>query len=178
MTNLPLQSKKERYHTVWTTAWGPMAAAATDGGVTRIELPHYQPDDLRQMFAWQYPNAEEAEAPFRTLIELSQRYFNAERVDFSEVVCELPSPESFTGKVLRACREIPYGRTRSYSDLAKAIERPDAARAVATAMGKNPLPLVVPCHRVTYADGRVGGFSAAGGVELKQRMLELESRNQ
>lgn len=177
MPSRPIQSKKETHYAVWTTAWGPMGAAAGAKGIARIELPHYQPDDLEQLLAWQHPNAERGNAPFETLIELSRRYFDAERVDFSEVVCELPSPESFTGKVLRACREIPYGQTRGYSDLAKAIERPDAARAVAAAMGKNPLPLVVPCHRVTYADGRAGGFSAAGGVELKQRMLGLESRD-
>ncbi|MFW6065452.1 MAG: MGMT family protein, partial [Planctomycetota bacterium] len=126
MPKLPLQSEKELYYAVWTTAWGPMAAAATDAGVARIELPHYQPDDLRRMFAWQHPNAREAQTPFETLTELSRRYFNAELVDFSEVVCDLPSTGSFTGKVLRACRKIPYGQTRSYSSLAKAIGRGDA----------------------------------------------------
>ncbi len=176
MAKQPLQSDKELYYTVWTTAWGPMGAAAGPGGITRIELPHYQPDDLEQLLAWEHPNARRADEPFETLIELSRRYFSAEPVDFADVACELPPPGGFTGKVFRACREIPYGQTRSYSYLAKAISRPDAARAVAAAMGRNPLPLVIPCHRVTYADGRLGGFSAAGGETLKRRMLDLESR--
>ena len=86
------------------------------------------------------------------------------------------SPATLTGKVLAACRKIPYGQTRSYGSLAQEIDAPDAARAVAAALGKNPIPLVVPCHRVTYSDGRPGGFSAAGGVALKLRMLALEKR--
>ena len=171
-----LQSEKELHYAVWPTAWGPMGAAAGEAGVARIELPHYQRDDLEQLLAWEHPNARQGDGPFETLIELSRRYFDAERVDFDAVVCEMPPEKTFTGKVLRACRAIGYGQTRGYGELAKAIGRPDAARAVATALGSNPLPLVVPCHRVTYADGRCGGFSAAGGPALKQRMLELERR--
>jgi methylated-DNA-[protein]-cysteine S-methyltransferase len=78
--------------------------------------------------------------------------------------------------VLAACRKIPYGQTRSYGAIAKEIDAPDAARAVASALGKNPIPLVVPCHRVVYSDGRAGGFSSPGGVDLKLRMLAIEKR--
>ena len=81
-----------------------------------------------------------------------------------------------TGLVLRACREIPYGKRRSYLSIAEQIGRPDAARAVATSLGKNAMPLAIPCHRVIYSDGRCGGFSAPGGVAIKQRMLDLENR--
>jgi methylated-DNA-[protein]-cysteine S-methyltransferase len=171
-----LQSEKELHYAVWATAWGPMGAAAGPAGVSRIELPHYQPDDLEQLLAWQHPNARRDDEALAALIDLAQRYFNAEPVDFGDVTCDLPAAGSFTGKVLRACREIPPGETRGYGELAKAIGRPDAARAVATALGKNPLPLVIPCHRVTYADGRLGGFSAPGGEPLKRRLLELEQR--
>jgi methylated-DNA-[protein]-cysteine S-methyltransferase len=96
-------------------------------------------------------------------------------VDFSDVACELPGERTFGGLVLLACRRIPYDQTSSYGELARKIRRPDAARAVAGALGKNPLPLVVPCHRVTYADGSLGGFSAPGGVDVKRRMLALEA---
>ena len=114
--------------------------------------------------------------PFEPLIALSRAYFNARGADFSEIPCELPDETSLGGLVLRACRKIPYGQTRSYHVLAELIARPDAARAVAGALGKNNIPLVVPCHRVTYADGRLGGFSAPGGTDLKQRMLDLERK--
>ena len=163
-------------YAVWPTAWGPMGGVASAGGLRRIVLPHYHSDDLAQLLAWEHPGCTRDEAPLQQLIQLTRDYFNAKPVDFGHLTCELPKPGTFGGKVLRACRSIPFGQTRSYGDLARQIDRADAARAVATALGKNPLPLVVPCHRVTYADGRSGGFSAPGGVELKQRMLALEAR--
>jgi len=153
-----------------------MGAVATNRGISRIVLPHYQRDELAQLLAWEHPGATKLREPFEQLIELSRQYFNARPVDFGELACDLPPAGSFFGMVYRACREIPYGRTISYSGLAERIRRPDAARAVATAMSKNPIPLVVPCHRVIYADGRAGGFSAPAGIAQKTRMLELERR--
>ncbi len=162
------------YFAVWTTAWGPMGAVAGKLGLRRVVLPHYQFNDLVELLAWQHAGASRDEKPFERFIRLSRDYFNAAQVDFGEIECDLPPAASFSGMVYRACREIAYGRTMSYSQLAGRIGREDAARAVATAMSKNPIPLVVPCHRVIYADGRAGGFSAEGGTALKQRMLEME----
>ena len=162
------------FFAVWPTAWGPVGAVASARGLRKFELPHYQPHDLREKLLWENPGAAEDAGRFEPLIQLTRDYFNGKVVDFGEVVCDLPGPATFAGKVLRACREIPYGRTLSYSALAYKVARPGAARAVATAVGRNPVPLVVPCHRVVYADGREGGFSAPGGVDLKKRMLEIE----
>ena len=163
---------------VWVTAWGPMGAVASPAGIRRVVLPHYEFDDLVELLAWEHAGAARSEAPFETLIRVSRDYFTARPVDFDDVVCDLPDESTFTGVVLRACRKIPYGTTVSYSALAARIGREDATRAVATVMSKNPVPLVVPCHRVTYADGRAGGFSAPGGPELKRRMLELEEKRE
>ena len=113
--------------------------------------------------------------PFERIIELTRAYFNATSVDFDDVECEMPGEGAFGGKVLLACRTIRYGQTTNYGGLAKLIGQPDASRAVAAALGKNAIPLVIPCHRVTYAGGDLGGFSAAGGVEVKRRMLALEA---
>lgn len=170
------KSAKDKYYAVWATAWGPIGAVAGDAGLRRIVLPHYQPGDLRDLLAWEHPSAAADEGPFQRLIELTRDYFGARRPDLAEIQCDLPGEGSFAGVVYRACRQIPYGQTLSYSALAIKINRPDAARAVATAMSKNPIPLVVPCHRVVYADGRPGGFSAEGGEQLKRRMLELERK--
>lgn len=161
-------------YAVWPTGWGPMGAAVGERGICRVILPHYPTDHLRELLAWECLGAVQDEAPFEELIALSRDYFNAKAVDFSQVACNLPPEGTFAGSVLRACRAIPYGQTRSYHVLAEAIGRGDAARAVATALGKNPTPLLVPCHRVTYADGRIGGFGAPGGEALKRRLLELE----
>ncbi len=161
-------------YAIWPTAWGPMGAAMGQHGICRVIVPHYQADQLRDLLAWEHPGAVYDEAPFGDLIALSRDYFNAKAADLTVIPCQMPRESSFAGKVLRACRAIPYGQTRSYHLLAEAIGRGDAARAVAAALGKNLTPLVVPCHRVTYADGRPGGFGAAGGEALKRRLLELE----
>lgn len=152
-----------------------MGAVAGPGGLRRVELPHYQPSDLNDLLKWHHPGARRDEEPLGRLIELCSAYFNGRAVDFSQIACDLPAAGTFGGKVLRACRTILHGQTRSYVSLADQIGAPDSARAVAAALGRNPVPLVVPCHRVIYADGRAGGFSAPGGVELKRRMLQLEA---
>jgi methylated-DNA-[protein]-cysteine S-methyltransferase len=161
--------------TTFTTAWGPMGAVADDGELVRVVLPHYQRDDLRALLAFEHQDVAEDESAFSDLIERCRAYFNGQPVSFDAISCRLPSEKAFGGKVLRMCREVPFGETMSYSQLAREIGREDAARAVAGALGKNAIPLVIPCHRVTYADGTPGGFSAEGGVAMKQRMLAMEA---
>jgi len=103
--------------------------------------------------------------------QLSQ-YFLGIRTEF-----DLPieaNGSNFQKKVWRALREIPFGETRSYSDLANAVGSPKACRAVGAANGKNPLAIVVPCHRVVGASGALTGF--AGGLEAKAKLLALEAR--
>ena len=166
--------KAQLHYDAWPTAWGPVGAVTGPKGLRGLILPHYPLDQLLQLLAWDFPKAVRDAAPFEQLRRLTGDYFNARVVDFLNVRCDMPSPDSFAGKVLRACREIPPGETMSYHALAIRIGRDEAARAVAAALGKNKLPLVIPCHRVIYADGRAGGFSAAGGAQLKQRMLAME----
>lgn len=101
-----------------------------------------------------------------------REYFAGERTHF-ELPLE-PRGNEFQKKVWRALREIPFGKTRSYLDLAKTIGSPKACRAVGAANGKNPLSIVVPCHRVIGADGALTGF--AGGLERKATLLALEAR--
>jgi methylated-DNA-[protein]-cysteine S-methyltransferase len=151
-----------------------MGAAVGPHGICRVVLPHYPSDHLRELLTWECPAAVQDEAPFEQLIALSRDYLNAKCVDFGPIACELPPKGGIAGMVFQACRAIPYGQTRSYHVLAEVIGGSEAARAVAGALGRNPTPLLVPCHRVTYADGRIGGFSAAGGEALKARLLELE----
>lgn len=163
-------------YTVFPTAWGPMAAVARGGELTSVLLPHHQADDLEAMIRFEHEGAVRSDDAFEAFIQRCRAYFNGQAVSFDDIACRLPGESTFTGKVLRACRAIPYGQTTSYGALARQIGRPDAARAVATALSKNPTPLVIPCHRVTYSDGRLGGFSAPAGPALKQRLLDLEAR--
>ncbi len=87
---------------------------------------------------------------------------------------DLSGKSNFARAILLACRRIPYGEIRSYGWLARVVGRPKAARPVGNVLARNPLPLVIPCHRVVRADGTLGGFSARGGLSLKARLLQLE----
>ena len=102
----------------------------------------------------------------------AREYAAGERRSFD---CDVAFPDSFTGDVMRAIAAIPYGETRTYGELARDLET--SARAVGGGCGRNPVPLVVPCHRVVASDGSLGGFSAEGGVALKRRLLDHEAAN-
>lgn len=99
------------------------------------------------------------------------RYFAGEPVDFRDIPLDLRGT-AFQRSVWSALAEIPHGETRSYRELAEAIGNPGAVRAVGTANGRNPIPVVVPCHRVIGRDGTLTGYR--GGLSMKQRLLELE----
>lgn len=101
-------------------------------------------------------------------------YFAGRRPAF-EVPLALEGVSDFYKKVYKAARAIPYGEVRTYGWLAARAGRPGAARAVGGAMASNPVPIIVPCHRVVRADGGLGGFSAPGGTRLKRKLLDLES---
>lgn len=108
----------------------------------------------------------------RTLHRLLEGYFSGVSVSFREIPLDLELGTSFQQKVWRAAAAIPFGKCVSYGDLAKRMAKPGAARAVGTALGANPVCLVVPCHRVLAANGKLGGFSA--GLHWKRRFLTLE----
>jgi len=105
------------------------------------------------------------------LIEQLDRYFRGDLTAFT-VPVDFDTGTPFQRKVWDALARIPYGETRSYADLAAAIGNPRAARAVGSANGENPIPILIPCHRVIKADGGLGGFSS--GTHIKQALLELE----
>lgn len=88
---------------------------------------------------------------------------------------EVSFPDTFTGRVMRAIASIPYGDTRPYGELARELNT--SPRAVGGGCGRNPIPVVVPCHRVVRSDGGLGGYSGAGGVALKRRLLDHEARH-
>jgi O-6-methylguanine DNA methyltransferase len=107
-----------------------------------------------------------------TVLQL-QEYFRGERKQFQMTLDLRGTP--FQQRVWKALREIPYGETRSYGEIAVAVGNPHAVRAVGQANGKNPIPIIVPCHRVIQSDGKLGGFG--GGLDLKEILLALEARH-
>jgi methylated-DNA-[protein]-cysteine S-methyltransferase len=117
------------------------------------------------------PGWVEREKPFTEAIGQLERYFAGDRVAF-DLSLAMPGGD-FDRAVWAELRRIPYGETRSYGEIARAIGRPDKARAVGSANARNPVPIVVPCHRVIGSDGSLVGYG--GGLDLKQALLELES---
>ena len=113
------------------------------------------------------------ESPFGNLPLLFKQYLAGQRITFSQGL-DLRGATSFQQAVWKATSAIPYGETRSYSWVAERIGKPLAARAVGQALGRNPVPIIVPCHRVIASEGDLGGFS--GGLELKRLLLEIEDR--
>jgi len=105
-------------------------------------------------------------------MERLKGYFSGSRVTFTDEL-DLSHATHFQREVWETTRLIPYGETRNYAWIAEQIEKPQAARAVGQALSKNPLPIIVPCHRVVASDGKLSGFS--GGVEMKQHLLSLEA---
>jgi methylated-DNA-[protein]-cysteine S-methyltransferase len=163
-------------YTIFKTKWGYFGLAGTDNGLLRACLPMPQAGHSKSLLLETYPSACYEEGLFRLLQEQIIAYFELACVDFDKnipILLEGFSP--FARSVLGACRGITYGRTTSYGQLAAKASFPKAARAVGSVLARNPLPLIIPCHRVVRSDGKIGGFSAEGGIPLKKKMLQLES---
>jgi methylated-DNA-[protein]-cysteine S-methyltransferase len=107
-------------------------------------------------------------------IDAIRHLLEGERTDLRDITLDLEGETAFHRAVYEQTRAIPAGETKSYGDIARAIGEPHAARAVGQALGANPLPVLVPCHRVLASDGSLHGFSARGGITTKQRLLEIE----
>lgn len=149
---------------------GVIFVAAAAEGVAELSIGADEASFLTRMRAKYGYQIIEMRRPFFGLFEKLDVYFNGLPVDF-----DLPvrlSGTAFEAAVWNALRTIPWGHTASYAEVASMIGRPKAARAVGNACGKNPLPIIIPCHRVLNADGRLGGYT--GGVEIKIALLKIE----
>jgi O-6-methylguanine DNA methyltransferase len=154
-----------------TALLGTIQIAGTFQGIVRIQLDD-DDERLRESVLELYPEASFKRASPLT-VEAGRviRAYLAGGADPGAIPIVLPDV-GFATRVWRCMQRIPYGEVRSYGGVARAIRRPRAARAVGQACGRNPLPLVVPCHRVVAADRRLGGFSS--DLDLKRRLLDLE----
>jgi methylated-DNA-[protein]-cysteine S-methyltransferase len=162
---------------IFETAGGSCGIAWTDAGVTRFHLPAASPDATERLLRRRLPGAEPGMPPpeVAEAIAAVQRYFAGEATDFSSVRVDLSGQDELFRRVYAAVREVGYGRTTTYGALARDLGAgPEAARDVGAAMARNPVPLIIPCHRVLAAGNKPGGFSAPGGARTKLRMLEIE----
>jgi methylated-DNA-[protein]-cysteine S-methyltransferase len=172
LTREGLQCVPTRFSLV-ATAWGPFGLVSSfDGRVAATFLPQAE-KSLRRVIRHAFPRAVESDAP-ASLRRQIEAYFRGRPTQF-DVEIDLDKLPEFRRRVLEACRQVPFSRTCSYADLARAVGSPGAARAVGSAMANNPVPLIVPCHRVLRSDGSLGGFSSPRGTSQKLQMLLLEN---
>jgi methylated-DNA-[protein]-cysteine S-methyltransferase len=153
--------------------FGPLLLAGTPRGLVRVGLPNQDAETLLEELAARVsPRVLEAPARLDAARRELDLYFDGKLREF-----DLPLDHSlshgFRARVLRAIDEIPYGETRTYTEMAMIAGNERAVRAAGTACGTNPIPLVVPCHRVLRVGGALGGYG--GGAAMKQALLELES---
>lgn len=153
------------------TKWGYFGLAVGDEGLVRTCLPLAGPEKVESQLLQNLRNPRYDKSLYKTAQEQITAYFEGACVDFKNIPIILDGFSPFQRSVLSTCRNIEFGRTVTYSGLAKKIGRPDAVRAVGGAVARNPLPLIIPCHRIVRSDGKIGGFSAPGGTKLKKRIL-------
>ena len=162
--------------TLFETAIGHCGIAWTERGVSGVQLPEGSEAATRARLRRRHPQATEAEpdADLRRVIDGIAALLRGARVDLSDVALDMTEVLPFHRRVYDVARTIPVGRTSTYGGLAARLGDPGGARVVGEALGRNPFPVVVPCHRVLAASGKLGGFSAHGGAGTKRRMLLIE----
>jgi methylated-DNA-[protein]-cysteine S-methyltransferase len=163
-------------YALFDTALGRCAIAWSERGIVATELPGRDDDATRRRIARAFPGAVPAAPPpdVADAIDAIARLLAGAPDDLGSLRLDLDGVPEFHRRVYDVARTIPPGETRSYGEVAAALGEPGAAQAVGRALGRNPVPIVVPCHRVVAADGALHGFSAPGGIETKRRMLAIE----
>jgi methylated-DNA-[protein]-cysteine S-methyltransferase len=157
---------------IFDTAMGWVGALTSETGLVATTLPRESADAAYYQLGSLVKHATLTSDSFSGLAKRLGDYFSGKRVHFSDAL-DLSRITAFQARVYEATSTIPYGETRSYGWVAERIDNPRAARAVGQALGRNPWPIIIPCHRILAGDGQLGGFT--GGLETKKRLLEMES---
>jgi len=166
-----MMSKAFKY-VVFESAMGWVGILASAKGLMGTTLSQRSAQEALQLLGKGVNQATCSPLLFDDLVERFRAYFSGRKVVFDDEL-DLSEATVFQGQVWETTRLIPYGETRSYRWVAERVNRPRAVRAVGQALSRNPLLIIVPCHRVVTSDGKLGGFR--GGVEIKRRLLNLEA---
>ncbi len=161
---------------LFDTAVGRCGLVWGRSGIRSLRLPESSDARARAQILRLFPDASEVDPPadIADAIRRIQGLLNGGKDDLADIVLDLSGLSDFQRRVYAIGRTIPPGQTLTYGEVAKRLGDPTAARAVGEAMGKNPFPILMPCHRVQGAGGKLGGFSAPGGGVTKLRLLEIE----
>lgn len=154
---------------VFETAIGTCGVAWSEAGLAEVLLPR-----SRSLTGERRTDDSDVPATVRHAIGHIMALLDGERPDLRDITLDERALDDFRRRVYAATREVGPGQIATYGEIARAVGAPGAARAVGAALGQNPYPIVVPCHRVLAADGSLHGFSAPGGITTKRRMLEIE----
>ena len=170
------EADRSMHYCLFDTAIGAVGVAWSAHGVTRLQLPESSRAATERRLRGRPASAFESQPPppIERAIDAVQRYMTGERVAFSGIKLDLTGVGPFHCSIYEALRRIGWGETTTYGALAQQAGDPGASRAVGQAMGRNPVPVIIPCHRVLASGGKAGGFSAFGGTVTKQRLLALE----
>jgi methylated-DNA-[protein]-cysteine S-methyltransferase len=163
-------------YALFETAIGRCGIVWSERGIVGVQFPEGSEQATRNRLQRRFPNAREAAAPpsvLRTIEEIVA-LLSGERRDLKDAVLDCAAVPDFNRRVYDVARTIPPGSTLSYGEVAERLGDRSLARDVAQALGQNPFPIIVPCHRVMAAGGKTGGFSAPGGVRTKLRLLSIE----
>ncbi|MGE0583382.1 MAG: methylated-DNA--[protein]-cysteine S-methyltransferase [Steroidobacteraceae bacterium] len=161
---------------LFDTPLGPCGLAWSARGICGVQLPEADADSTRSRLQRRYPGARESvPSPLaRLAIDAMVALLAGRPARFDDIALDLRDTPPFNLRVYEIARAIPAGETASYGEIATRLGEPGAARAVGQALGQNPIPIIIPCHRVLAAGHRPGGFSAHGQVATKRRLLEIE----
>jgi len=169
--------KTELKYTIFKTNWGFFGLLADDTGLLRTTLPttNFQ-TTKRYLLVGMFRPVKEDEKLYPELQKYIKAYLKGTYINHNRLNFPVSRHRfsDFACKVLKVCKQVSLGKTITYSQLAKKAGFPKAARAVGNILAKNPLPLLIPCHRVIRADGKICNFSAPGGAKTKKKMLEHE----
>jgi len=163
----------ELKYTTFNTDRGWLGILGSAKGLVHTTLPHPSAQEAEQQLGDRMKEAAWSADFFADLIKRLRAYFGGHRVSFPDKL-DLSPATTFQREVWKVTRLIPYGETKSYSWVAEQLGKDGAVRAVGKALAINPLPIIIPCHRVVAKDGKLGGYS--GGVEMKQYLLWLEAK--
>ncbi len=163
-------------YTMVDTAIGPVGIAWNERGICRLALPERDRERMESRFAARLEGARPGTPPagVAEAIALIKRYAEGEAIDFTDVAVDLGDADDFRLAIYAAARKLGFGQAVTYGALADAAGHPGKARETGEALGRNPVPLIVPCHRIHAAGGKIGGFSAPGGSSTKEKLLALE----
>lgn len=161
---------------VFETAIGWAGVAWAENGLIGAYLPEADPAMARQSFTRRFPGVTEAEPPaeIATVIDRIIALMRGEKVDLSDAPLDIARVPAFNAKVYEITRRIPPGETLTYGQIGVQLGDKLLSQQVGAALGRNPWPIIVPCHRVTAANGKLGGFTARGGAAAKLKLLAIE----